>query len=108
MCSSDLARAAVLAPETLPSARVLAQMQSQFGGSHDAFVRAQSQRTRSHMLELDLPADVAAHMAELATESLAEQARIEAADTMPFEIYRQHYLAPERLRLPRGTPVPAA
>jgi glutamate--cysteine ligase len=102
------ARAAVLAPETLPSARVLAQMQSQFGGSHDAFVRAQSQRTRSHMLELDLPADVAAHMAELATESLAEQARIEAADTMPFEIYRQHYLAPERLRLPRGTPVPAA
>ena len=102
------ARAAVLAPETLPSARVLAQMQSQFGGSHDAFVRAQSQRTRAHMLALDLPADVAAHMAELATESLAEQARIEAADTMPFEIYRQHYLAPERLRLPRGTPVPAA
>jgi len=47
-------------------------------------------------------------MAELATESLAEQARIEAADTMPFETYRQHYLAPERLRLPRGTPVPAA
>ena len=60
------------------------------------------------MLERELPADVAAHMGELATESLAEQARIEAADTMPFEIYRQHYLAPERLRLPRGTPVPAA
>jgi len=102
------ARAAVLAPETLPSARVLAQMQSQFGGSHDAFVRAHSLRTRAHMLERELPADVAAHIGELATESLAEQARIEAADTMPFEVYRQHYLAPERLRLPRGTPVPAA
>jgi glutamate--cysteine ligase len=102
------ARAAVLAPETLPSARVLAQMQTQFGGSHDAFVRAHSLRTRADMLERELPADVAAHMAELATESLAEQARIEAADTMPFEVYRQHYLAPERLRLPRGTPVPAA
>ncbi len=101
------ARAAVLAPDTLPSARVLAEMVGRHGGSHDAFVRAHSRRTRAHMLALDLPSDVAAHMAELATESLAEQARIEAADTMPFEIYRQQYLAPERLRLPRGAPVPA-
>ena len=102
------ARAAVLAPDTLPSARVLAEMLAVHGGSHDAFVRAHSLRTRAHMLALDLPANVAAHMTELATESLAEQARIEAADTMPFEIYRQQYLAPERLRLPRGAPVPAA
>ena len=102
------ARAAVLAPDTLPSARVLAAMREQHGGSHDAFLHAQSLRTRAHMLELPLPANVASHLAELATESLAEQARIEAADTMPFEVYRQHYLAPERLRLPRGTPVPAA
>jgi glutamate--cysteine ligase len=101
------ARAAVLAPDTLPSARVLAEMQALHAGSHDAFMRAHAQRTRSHMLALDLPANVAAHMTELATESLAEQARIEAADTMPFEIYRQQYLAPERLRLPRGAPVPA-
>ena len=102
------ARAAVLAPDTLPSARVLAEMREKHGGSHDAFVRAHSLRTREHMLALDLPANVAAHMAELAGESLAEQARIEAADSMPFEIYRQQYLAPERLRLPRGAPVPAA
>jgi glutamate--cysteine ligase len=101
------ARAAMLAPDTLPSARVLAEMKAQHGGSHDAFVRAHSLRTRAHMLALDLPADVAARMAALATESLAGQARIEAADTMPFEIYRQQYLAPERLRLPRGAPVPA-
>ena len=40
------ARAAVLAPDTLPSARVLAEMQRQHAGSHDAFVRAHSQRTR--------------------------------------------------------------
>jgi glutamate--cysteine ligase len=101
------ARAAVLSPETLPSARVLAEMQESYGGSHDAFVRAHSLRTRAHMLALDLPANVEAHMTELAAESLAEQARIEAADTMPFEIYRQQYLAPERLRLPRGAPLPA-
>ena len=98
----------MLAPDTLPSARVLAEMREKHGGSHDAFVRAHSLRTRAHMLELDLPANVVSHLAELATESLAEQARIEAADTMPFETYRQNYLAPERLRLPRGTPVPAA
>ena len=102
------ARAAVLAPDTLPSARVLAAMREHHGGSHDAFVRAQSLRTRADMLERELPPDVAAHMAALAEESLAAQARIEAADTMPFEAYRQQYLAPERLRLPRGAPVPAA
>jgi glutamate--cysteine ligase len=102
------ARAAVLAPDTLPSARVLAEMQSGHGGSHAGFVRAHSLRTRAHMLELDLPPDVAARLGELARESLAKQALIEAADTMPFETYRQQYLAPERLRLPRGAPVPAA
>ena len=96
------ARAAVMAPDSLPSARVLAQMKSQHGGSHDAFVRERSLRTREHMLALPLPADVAARLDALAAESLAEQARIEAGDTMPFEIYRQQYLAPERLRLPRG------
>ena len=96
------ARASVLAPDTLPSARVLKEMIEQHGGSHDAFVRAHSLRTREHMLALDLAPAAAERLRELATESLAEQARIEAADTMPFEIYRQQYLAPERLRLPRG------
>ncbi len=97
------ARAAVLAPETLPSARVLAEMIERHGGSHDAFVRAHSLRTRTHLLELPLaPAD-AERMHAAAVHSLAEQARIEQADTMPFEIYRQQYLAPERLRLPRGS-----
>jgi glutamate--cysteine ligase len=101
------ARAAVLAPDTLPSARVLAEMKDRFDGSHDAFTRAHSLRTREHMLALPLAPAVARTMADLATESLAGQALIEETDTMPFEIYRQRYLAPERLRLPRGTPVPA-
>jgi glutamate--cysteine ligase len=97
------ARAAVLAPETLPSARVLEEMIEHHGGSHDAFLRAQSLRTRAHMLDLDLAPAVADRLRTLARDSLAEQARIEASDTMPFEIYRQQYLAPERLRLPRGS-----
>ena len=96
------ARAAVLSPETLPSARVLQAMVERHGGSHEAFLRDRSQRTREHMLSLPLPAPVDEHLAALARESIAEQARIEAADTMPFETYRRQYLAPERLRLPRG------
>ncbi len=96
------ARAALLAPETLPSARVFKEMIEQHGGSHEAFVRAHSLRTRTHMLELPLDATVAGRLQAAAADSLAEQARIEAADSMPFEIYRQQYLAPERLRLPRG------
>ena len=34
---------------------------------------------------------------EMAEESLAEQRRIEAADAVPFETYRQRYLATEKL-----------
>ena len=94
------ARAGLAAPATLPSARVLDEMRRLHAGSHDAFVRARSLRTRAHMLALELPPAVAARMAAQARESLAEQARIEAADTMPFENYRQQYLAPERLRAP--------
>jgi glutamate--cysteine ligase len=96
------ARAAVTAPETLPSARVLAEMKRRFGGSHDAFVRAYSSATRAHMLALPMDAAVAARLERAAAESLEEQRRIESEDTMPFEVYRQQYLAPERLRLPRG------
>jgi glutamate--cysteine ligase len=33
----------------------------------------------------------------MAQESIEEQKRIEAADTLPFELYRQQYLSAERL-----------
>jgi glutamate--cysteine ligase len=38
--------------------------------------------------------------------SIEEQRRIEAADTLPFEIYRQQYTAPERLGRPTAAPAP--
>jgi glutamate--cysteine ligase len=98
----DAARAALMAPETLPSARVLAEMKMRFDGSHAAFVGAHAEATRAHMLALPFSADDERYFAGLAQASVAEQARIEAADTMPFEIYRQHYLAPERLRQARN------
>ena len=91
-----------MAPETLPSARVLAEMKMRFDGSHAAFVGAHSETTRAHMLALPFSEADERHYAELARASVAEQARIEAADTMPFETYRQQYLAPERLRQARN------
>jgi len=102
------ARAAATAPETLPSAHVLAEMKERFGGSHDAFVRARSTAIKQEMLARPLDAAVAGRLAQAAAESILEQRRIEAADSLPFEIYRQQYLAPERLRLPRGAGQPVA
>jgi glutamate--cysteine ligase len=56
-------------------------------------VLAQSRAHRETILKLPLSAEVAARFARLAEESLAEQRRIEAADTVPFETYRQRYLS---------------
>ncbi|HZE91354.1 MAG TPA: glutamate--cysteine ligase, partial [Rhizobacter sp.] len=53
--------------------------------------------TQHSLLELPLPTEVHKRFVAAAHVSLIEQKRIEAADTMPFEIYRQEYLAPRRL-----------
>ena len=84
-------------PSTTPSARVLASMERDHGNSHVRFVLAQSRKHRDAILELPLASEAIDHFARLAEESLAEQKRIEAADTLPFESWRQLYLAPFRL-----------
>ena len=91
------ARAALRAPDDLPSARALKAMRGEHDDSYIAFARARSHATRTHILALPFTDELRARFEAEARESLAEQARIEAADTMPFEIYRQQYLAPERL-----------
>jgi len=93
------ARDALAAPDTLPSAQVLDVMNRDFDGSYVGFIRAQSAATRQHLLGLPYPGDWAQRFERLAAESVAEQRRIEAADTMPFEQYRQAYLSPERLQV---------
>jgi glutamate--cysteine ligase len=90
------AAAALNDPQATPSARVLQAMEG-FGNSYVAFVLAQSRAHREAILGLELAADVADRFARLAEESIEEQRRIEAADTMPFETYRQQYLSPLRL-----------
>jgi glutamate--cysteine ligase len=96
----DALAAAVAAlgnPDSTPSARVLREMQERHNGSYTRFTLAQSLRHAADIKHLPLPAEVENRFAQLATESLEKQRQIEAADTMPFEIYRQKYLAPERL-----------
>jgi len=85
------------APDRLSSARALDAITRDFGKSYTRFIRAQSEAARQTLLEAPYPAELQARFEALAEQSLAEQRRIEAADTMPFEIYRQKYLAPERL-----------
>ena len=89
-------------PDTTPSARVLAAMARDHGNSHVRFVLAQSLAHRKTLLELPLPDETAERFLRLADESLQEQKRIEASDTLPFESYRQLYLAPFRLSEPKA------
>jgi len=89
--------AALAAPDTVPSARVLAAMTSDHGDSYVSFARAQSARTKRALLELPYPGDVEVYFLRMAEESLVEQKKIEAADSMPFEVYRQKYVSAERL-----------
>jgi glutamate--cysteine ligase len=84
-------------PDAAPSARVLLAMAAEHENSYVAFARAQSVKTRQSLLKLPFPAGLEARFRQQAEESIAEQKKIEAADTMPFEIYREKYLSKERL-----------
>ena len=89
--------AALNDPAATPSARVLQAMARDHGNSYVRFVLAQSLAHREAMLKLPLADGVADRFASLAAISLDEQRLIEAADTVPFETYRQQYLSPLRL-----------
>jgi len=84
-------------PSLTPSARVLQEMDRDHNNSYVRFVLAQSRAHRDYILKLPLSDEVARRFALEAEESVAEQRRIEASDTLPFEAYRQLYLAPIRL-----------
>jgi glutamate--cysteine ligase len=100
----DAALAALAQPASLPSAHVLAAMASDFDSSYVAFIRAQSAQTRDRLLALPWSEAQALRYAAMAEASVAEQQRIEASDSLPFEQYRQAYLSPERLRVRARAP----
>ena len=102
---SDALAAAVTGlknPETLPSARVLTAMAQDHDNSFVEFARAQSEKTRAALLALPFPAEQQTKFEALTRQSMAEQKKIEGADSMPFEAYREKYLSPERLGLPKA------
>ena len=84
-------------PDSTPSARVLQAMKRDYGNSYVKFVLAQSRAHRDTIMKLPLAPDVAERFERMAQESIEEQKRIEAGDTIPFEAFRQLYLAPIRL-----------
>ena len=83
--------------DSVPSARVLRKMSTDFDHSYVRFIQAQSEQTKHTLLRLPFSSDIEARFSALAQASIEEQQRVEAADTMPFEIYREKYQSTERL-----------
>jgi len=57
-------------------------------------------RSRAHretILELPYPAEVGERFVHLAAQSIEDQRKLEASDTLSFEAYRQKYLSPQAL-----------
>ncbi len=98
------ARIGMADPATLPSARVLATMVRDFGGSHLAFTAAQSVKTKAILLELPWDDQTERRFADRAAASMLEQRDIESLDSLPFELYREQYLATRRLSPSRPRP----
>ena len=86
---------------TLPSARVLAAMAKDHDNSFVKFVRAQSEKTKAHLQALPFSSDQQARFEKLSQQSMADQGKIEALDSMPFERYREQYVSAERLNVPK-------
>ncbi|RZI77263.1 MAG: glutamate--cysteine ligase [Variovorax sp.] len=107
---ADAVRAAAAGlqdPESLPSARVLAATTREHGDSFIAFVREQSEQTRQKLAALPLEPHQLAHFEQMTQDSLEAQKAIEAADTMPFEVYRAQYVSPTRLGIRSRAPATA-
>lgn len=91
------AASALADPSLLPSARVVAAMQSQQTPGHVAFSLAQSAQTHAKLTARALSAEVLAKFEQQAQTSLQDQTAIEAADTLPFEAFRQDYMSARHL-----------
>ena len=85
------------APDTLPSARVLSALQAGDGCAYTAFVQERSVRAQAELLALPWSPEQQALFEREAQASLDRQRAIEAADTMPFETFRQDYVSAKRL-----------
>lgn len=94
------ARDAMLAPEKLPSARVLQSLAHEHGNRFIAFGRERSRAARQALLDRPWTEAQQARHEAMARRSFDDQRAIEVADTMPFEVYRQEYVSAARLGRP--------
>jgi glutamate--cysteine ligase len=94
-------------PDMLPSALVLSAMARDHDNSFAAFTLVQSEATKAKLLKLPFMASLQASMEAVVRQSLRDQAEVEAADTLPFEQYRQQYISPERLGRGEAAVAPA-
>ncbi len=93
------ALSALAAPHQLSSARMLDALQRDFDNSYTGLIQAQSDASRAQLMALPCPAELQARFDAMARDSVTEQRRIETADVLPFEDWRQGYLAAEMLGL---------
>jgi glutamate--cysteine ligase len=94
-------------PDMLSSARVLAAMARDHSNSFSAFSLAQSEQLKAKLLKLPYGGTLHAHLEAVARQSVEDQKAVEAADTLPFEQYRQQYISAERLGLGKAAVAPA-
>jgi glutamate--cysteine ligase len=84
-------------PDTLPSARMLQAIQAADGCAYTAFVRQRSEQARAALLAQPWSLEQQGLFDDEAQASLDRQRAIEAADTVPFETFRQDYVSARRL-----------
>lgn len=85
-------REALLDPDRTPSARMLAEMRER-GESFTAFALRLSRQYAEEFRAMPLADETVAELRRSASESLAEQERLEQADTLSFEEYLEQYFA---------------
>ena len=93
--------------DNLPSARVLRTMAASFENSFVDTTRAQSVTARDALMAMPWTEQQQSAFEGSIHKSLADQKLIEDSDTMPFEVYRERYVSPERLVPARRAAVPA-
>ncbi|MCF8167649.1 MAG: glutamate--cysteine ligase [Rhodoferax sp.] len=86
-------------PDELPSARVLSAVMGRADQSFLEFVRDQSRAHKKNYLAAPLAQDTRQRYSAMAQKSVEEQRRREAADSLSFEAYLEHYISPNRLEL---------
>jgi glutamate--cysteine ligase len=81
----------------LPSARVLSAIAASEGRAYTAFVRERALQAQANLLALPWTPEQQQLFDNEAQASLDRQRAIEAADTVPFETFRQDYVSAKRL-----------